>query len=73
MTAIDGVVLDLDGTFVRGDELVPGVRDGWRRLQAADVDGLLFSNDPTRRPGTSNAWRRSGSTSRRIECSRPRS
>jgi HAD superfamily hydrolase (TIGR01450 family) len=50
MTAIDGVVLDLDGTLVRGDRLVPGAREGWRRLQAGDVELLLFSNNPTRRP-----------------------
>lgn len=50
MATIDGVVLDLDGTLVRGDELVPGAGEGWRRLQAADVEILLFSNNPTRRP-----------------------
>ncbi|MFW5895928.1 MAG: HAD-IIA family hydrolase [archaeon] len=50
MTAIDGVVLDLDGTLVRGDRLVPGALDGWRRLESAGVEVLLFSNNPTRRP-----------------------
>lgn len=51
MTAIDGVVLDLDGTLVRGDRLAPGALDGWRRLESAGVEVLLFSNNPTRRPG----------------------
>lgn len=50
MNDVDGVILDLDGTLVQGDRLLPGARDAWRELTARDVDVLLFSNNPTRRP-----------------------
>jgi HAD superfamily hydrolase (TIGR01450 family) len=50
MTAIEGVVLDLDGTLVRGEGLVPGALDGWRTLRSAGVAVLVFSNNPTRHP-----------------------
>ena len=48
MTRFDGVVLDVDGTIVRGEELLPGAVHGLRTLEAAGIDRLLFSNNPTR-------------------------
>ncbi|SDQ91176.1 HAD-IIA family hydrolase [Natronobacterium texcoconense] len=48
MTDYEGVILDVDGTIVRGDELIPGVDAGLRALEAADCSKLLFSNNPTR-------------------------
>lgn len=48
MTAYDGAILDVDGTIVRGDELIPGATDGLRALEEAGVSRLLFSNNPTR-------------------------
>ena len=48
MTAYEAVVLDVDGTIVRGEELLPGSIDGLRALEAAGCSRLLFSNNPTR-------------------------
>ena len=48
MSRFDGVVLDVDGTIVRGDELLPGAVHGLRTLEDAGIDRLLFSNNPTR-------------------------
>jgi HAD superfamily hydrolase (TIGR01450 family) len=48
MTAYEAVILDVDGTIVRGEELLPGVTDGLRALEAAGCSRLLFSNNPTR-------------------------
>ncbi|RZV08183.1 HAD superfamily hydrolase (TIGR01450 family) [Natrinema hispanicum] len=50
MTAYEAVVLDVDGTIVRGEELLPNVIDGLRALEAAGCSRLLFSNNPTRGP-----------------------
>ncbi|GAB7017615.1 HAD-IIA family hydrolase [Halostagnicola bangensis] len=48
MTAFEAAILDVDGTIVRGEELIPGAIDGLRALENAGVDRLLFSNNPTR-------------------------
>jgi len=48
MTAYEAVILDVDGTIVRGEALLPGVIDGLRALEAAGCSRLLFSNNPTR-------------------------
>ncbi|AFZ74302.1 HAD-IIA family hydrolase [Natronobacterium gregoryi] len=48
MTDYEGVILDVDGTIVRGSELIPGADDGLRTLQTVDCSKLLFSNNPTR-------------------------
>lgn len=48
MTDYEAVILDVDGTVVRGGELVPDVIDGLLALEDAGVDRLLFSNNPTR-------------------------
>ncbi len=48
MTAYEAAVLDVDGTIVRGDELIPNVTDGLQALDDAGCSRLLFSNNPTR-------------------------
>jgi 4-nitrophenyl phosphatase len=45
-----GVVLDVDGTVVRGDDPIPGAREGLDRLAAAGLRRLFVSNNPTARP-----------------------
>ena len=45
-----GVVLDVDGTVVRGDDPIPGAAEGLDRLQAAGCRRLFVSNNPTKRP-----------------------
>ncbi|AHF99353.1 HAD family hydrolase [Halostagnicola larsenii XH-48] len=48
MTAFEAAILDVDGTIVRGEQLIPGAIDGLRALEAAGMDRVLFSNNPTR-------------------------
>ncbi|RDZ64973.1 HAD family hydrolase [Haloferax sp. Atlit-12N] len=45
-----GVVLDVDGTVVRGDEAIPGALDGLAAVDAAGLDRLFVSNNPTKAP-----------------------
>lgn len=52
----DSVVLDVDGTLVRGDEPVPGAPAAVDRLREAGLDLLLFSNNPTREPAAYVKW-----------------
>ena len=47
MTSLRGAILDVDGTVVRGDERLPGAREGVRSLRAAGLDCLFCSNNPT--------------------------
>jgi len=47
VTDIRGVILDVDGTLVRGDQSVPGAAETLARLEAAGIDPLLLSNNPT--------------------------
>lgn len=49
MTAYRGVVVDVDGTVVRGDSPIPGASDGVEALRDAGVELLFFSNNPTKR------------------------
>jgi 4-nitrophenyl phosphatase len=44
----EGVVVDLDGTVYRGEELLPGVAAVLDRLRATGVRPLFFSNNPTK-------------------------
>ncbi|MGM0716551.1 MAG: HAD-IIA family hydrolase [Halobacteriota archaeon] len=46
----EGVVLDLDGTVYRGDELLPGVEESIERFRSAGVRTIFFSNNPTKSP-----------------------
>jgi 4-nitrophenyl phosphatase len=45
-----GVVLDVDGTVVRGDDPIPGATEGLDRLASAGCRRLFVSNNPTKRP-----------------------
>ena len=59
--AYRGVVLDVDGTVVRGDEPIPGAAEGLDRLAAEGLDRLFVSNNPTKRPPAyANRLRRAG-------------
>jgi len=44
----EGVVLDLDGTVYRGNELIPGVAEAIETLRDRGVRLLFFSNNPTK-------------------------
>lgn len=48
MTDYEAAILDVDGTVVRGEQLLPNVTDGLEALEDAGIDRLLFSNNPTR-------------------------
>jgi 4-nitrophenyl phosphatase len=45
-----GVVLDVDGTVLRGDDPIPGAAEGLDRLAADGLRRLFVSNNPTKRP-----------------------
>lgn len=45
-----GVVLDVDGTVVRGDEPIPGAGAGLDAIEAAGLDRVFVSNNPAKRP-----------------------
>ena len=49
--AYRGVILDVDGTVVRGDEPIPGAAAGLDDLRAAGVRRLFVSNNPSKPPG----------------------
>ncbi len=46
--AIEGIVLDLDGTVYLGDEPIPGAAEAITRLQNEGIGTLFFSNNPTK-------------------------
>ncbi|WP_440008320.1 HAD-IIA family hydrolase [Halomicrococcus sp. SG-WS-1] len=48
MATFRGAILDVDGTLVRGNDRIPGAREGVRVLRDAGADLLLCSNNPTR-------------------------
>ncbi|WP_162224434.1 HAD-IIA family hydrolase [Halorussus amylolyticus] len=52
MTQFEHVVLDVDGTLVRGGDPIPGAPAAVERLREAGLDVLLFSNNPTREPAS---------------------
>ncbi len=45
-----GAIVDVDGTLVRGSRSLSGATTGLQALVEADIEPLLFSNNPTR-PG----------------------
>ncbi|UIO99058.1 HAD-IIA family hydrolase [Halobaculum sp. CBA1158] len=47
---IRGVVLDVDGTVVRGDDPIPGAPAAVDRLRESGADVLFCSNNPTKGP-----------------------
>lgn len=57
----DGAILDVDGTVVRGEELLPGAGAGLEALDARGIRRLFVSNNPTRTPsGYAEKLRRAG-------------
>lgn len=56
MTDVRSVVLDVDGTLVRGEESIPGASETVARLRERGLDVLLFSNNPTRTPTEVADW-----------------
>jgi len=45
-----GIVLDVDGTVLRGDEPIPGAAEGLETIEAAGLDRVFLSNNPIERP-----------------------
>lgn len=46
----NGIVLDVDGTVVRGDEPIPGAAAGLDAVERAGLERVFLSNNPTKRP-----------------------
>ena len=46
----NGIVLDVDGTVVHGDEPIPGAATGLDAIETAGLDRVFLSNNPTKRP-----------------------
>jgi len=46
----NGIILDVDGTVVRGDEPIPGAAEGLDAVARAGLDRVFLSNNPTERP-----------------------
>ena len=44
----EAAIVDVDGTIVRGDAVIPGAAKGLRALESRGIRLLLFSNNPTR-------------------------
>ncbi|MFB6251892.1 MAG: HAD-IIA family hydrolase [Halobellus sp.] len=47
---VRGVIFDVDGTVVRGDEPIPGAKVGVDAVEAAGIRRLFVSNNPTKPP-----------------------
>ncbi|GAB7095140.1 HAD-IIA family hydrolase [Halolamina litorea] len=45
-----GAILDVDGTVVRGETLLPGAADGLAALDSRSIPKLFVSNNPTKAP-----------------------
>ena len=43
-------IIDVDGTIVRGDTPIGGAGRGLSAIDAAGLDRLFVSNNPTKRP-----------------------
>ncbi|MFA9516199.1 HAD-IIA family hydrolase [Halopenitus sp. H-Gu1] len=46
----EGIVFDVDGTVVRGDEPIDGAPEGYRIVEEAGIDSTFVSNNPTKPP-----------------------
>jgi 4-nitrophenyl phosphatase len=46
----NGIILDVDGTVVHGDEPIPGAAEGLDSVSRAGLDRVFLSNNPTERP-----------------------
>ncbi|WP_276298831.1 HAD-IIA family hydrolase [Halorussus lipolyticus] len=53
---VRSVVLDVDGTLVRGDRPIPGAIETVDRLRERGLDLLMLSNNPTRTPADYADW-----------------
>lgn len=53
---VRSLVLDVDGTLVRGDEPIPGAIEAVDRLRERGLDLVLLSNNPTRTPADYADW-----------------
>ncbi|WP_049984904.1 HAD-IIA family hydrolase [Halobellus rufus] len=53
--SVRGVLFDVDGTVLRGDEPISGAREGLEAVDAAGLSRLFVSNNPTEPPA---AYRR---------------
>lgn len=53
---VRSVVLDVDGTLVRGDHPIPGAIETVDRLRERGLDLLMLSNNPTRTPADYADW-----------------
>jgi 4-nitrophenyl phosphatase len=53
---VRSVVLDVDGTLVRGDEPIPGAIEAVDRLRERGLDVLMLSNNPTRSSADYADW-----------------
>jgi 4-nitrophenyl phosphatase len=51
MTRFDGVLLDVDGTVLRGERALPDAPAAVRAFRDAGLDTLFVTNNPTRTPG----------------------
>jgi 4-nitrophenyl phosphatase len=47
---LEGIILDVDGTVVRGDEPIPGARRGLEWIDDVGLRRLFVSNNPTKPP-----------------------
>lgn len=52
VTAIDGAILDLDGTVYRGSTVIPGVPAGIISLERAGIPFTFVTNNATNAPAT---------------------
>jgi 4-nitrophenyl phosphatase len=52
---IRGVIFDVDGTVVRGDDPLPGAAAGIAAVEDAGLDRLFVSNNPTKPPAAYEA------------------
>jgi len=53
--ALRGAILDVDGTVLRGDEPIPGAREGLETIADAGLGRLFVSNNPTKPPSAYEA------------------
>jgi len=45
-----GIILDVDGTVVQGNEPIAGAAEGLAAVESAGLDRVFLSNNPTKRP-----------------------
>lgn len=50
--ALEGALVDIDGTVYQGAEIIPGAEAGIETLQGAGIEPVFLSNNATKRPAT---------------------